>query len=89
MMDQDYMDMAGDALSDMRVLVEGAISLFEDYATSLGKLATDAGLLEEKTAMNDIGGAIYSLREHIRHLQSAHMQHVVQFCDIETPKDDI
>ena len=89
MMDQDYMDIAGDALSDMRVLVEGAISLFEDYATSLGKLATDAGLIEEKTTMNDIGGAIYSLREHIRRLQSAHMQHVVQSCDIETPKDDI
>ena len=89
MMEQDYMDITGDALSDMRVLVEGAISLFEDYATSLSKLATDAGLIEEKTAMNDIGGAIYSLREHIRRLQSAHMQHVVRSCDIETPKDDV
>ena len=45
MMDQDYMDITGDALSDMRVLVEGAISLFEDHTTSLGKLATDAGLI--------------------------------------------
>ena len=89
MMDPDYMDIAGDALSDMRVLVEGAISLFEDHTTSLGKLATDAGLIDAKTALNDVGGALYSLREHIRRLQSAHMQHVVQSCDIETPKDDV
>ena len=89
MMDEDYMDITGDAFSDMRLLVEGAISLFEDYTNSLGKLATDAGLLEAKTALNDIGGALYSLRRHVRHLQSAHMQHVVQTVEKGDGSDDV
>ena len=27
--------------------------------------------------MNDVGGALYSMRKHIKKLQAAHIQHVV------------
>ena len=42
-LDLDFMDIAGDRLSEMRLLVEGAITLFEDDTGCLNRLATDAG----------------------------------------------
>lgn len=74
---QDYMDITGDTFSEMRVLIEGAISLYEDYTGCLGKLASDAGFEDARSAMNDVGGALYSMRKHIKNLQAAHIQHVV------------
>ena len=41
-LDLDFMDIAGDRLSEMRLLVEGAITLFEDEASVLCHLARDA-----------------------------------------------
>lgn len=73
----DYLDVTGDTFSDLRVLVEGAISLFEDYTGSLNRLATEAGMEEARTALNDVGGALYSMRQHIRKLQSAHLKHLL------------
>ena len=74
---QDYMDITGDTFSEMRVLIEGAISLYEDYTGCLGKLASDAGFEDARSAMNDVGSALYSMRKHIKNLQAAHIQHVV------------
>ena len=76
MMEQDYMDITGDVFSDMRVVIEGAITLYENHTSDLTKLASQHGMEEARTALNDVGGALYTLRRHIRELQSAHVQHV-------------
>ena len=53
------------------------LSLYEDCTGCLGKLASDAGFEDARSAMNDVGGALYSMRKHIKKLQAAHIQHVV------------
>ena len=72
MLKLDYMDVAGDRLSELRLLVEGAITLFEDEAAPLCHLAAKADAPEAHQAFNDIGAALYCMRRHIIHLQSAH-----------------
>ena len=81
MLKEDYYDITGDAFSDMRVLVEGAIVLVENYTGCLGRLATEAGNEEARTALNDVSGALYSLRKYIKRLQVAHVQHIMQSDD--------
>ena len=70
--DLDFMDITGDRLSEMRLLVEGAITLFEDEASSLCSLAGAAGDDDARSAFNDIGSALYCMRRHVIHLQAAH-----------------
>ena len=66
-LDLDFMDIAGDRLSEMRLLVEGAITLFEDEASILCRLARDAGDDDARSAFNDIGSALYCMRRHRRY----------------------
>lgn len=70
--DLDFMDIAGDRLSEMRLLVEGAITLFEDEASVLCRLAKENGYDDARSAFNDIGAALYCMRRHVIHLQAAH-----------------
>lgn len=76
--EEDYLDISGDLLSEMRLLVEGAIALFEDETSCLNRLATDAGQEEACSALNDIGGALYLMRRHIKRLQVEHRKASMQ-----------
>lgn len=67
----DFLSTTGDALSDMRVLIEGAIIIFENDTTPIIRLCTQNQEYEARTAFNDIGGALYNMRGHIRHMQDA------------------
>ena len=69
--DDDYLSITGDAFSDMRVLIEGAIIIFENDTAPIIRLCTQHQEYEARTAFNDIGGALYNLRGHIRHMQDA------------------
>ena len=68
MPDMDFMDVVADLLSDMRLLVEGAIT-HEDDTTVLIAPAAKAEKPEAHIALSDIGGALYELRRHIKRLQ--------------------
>ena len=70
--EEDYLDISSDLLSEMRLLVEGAITLFEDDTGCLNRLATDAGQEEARSALNDIGSALYLMRRHVKRLQAEH-----------------
>lgn len=70
--EDDFMWVAGNAFSEMRLLVEGAVMLFEDDAGVLCRLAREAQKNEAQLALNDIGTALYTFRNHIRTLQTAH-----------------
>ena len=76
--DDDFLCVTGDHFSEMRLLVEGAITLFEDDAGVLCRLAREAQKNEAQLALNDIGTALYSFRNHIRTLQAAHHKAATQ-----------
>ena len=57
--EEDFMWMAGNAFSEMRLMVEGAITLFEDDAGVLCRLARDAQKNEAQLALNDIHIVIF------------------------------
>ena len=70
-LEDDFMWVTSHAFSEMRLLVEGALNLFEDDAGVLCRLAREAGKIEEMGSLNDIGTALYAFRGHIKKLQEA------------------
>jgi len=70
-MKDDFIWIAGDTLSTMRLYAEGAISLFENDAMPLTKLAHDHQEWMAAEALDAIGEALYNMREYIRRLQEA------------------
>ena len=70
--DNDFMCLTGSHFSEMRLLIEGAILIFEEDAGPLFLLVRDAEQHEAMTAMNDIGTALYEFRQHVKKLQEAH-----------------
>ena len=71
-LEDDFMWIAGSVFSEMRLLVEGAITLFEDDAGVLCRLAREAQKNEAQLALNDIGTCLYEFRRKIKTLQEAH-----------------
>ena len=67
--DDDFLSTTGDALSNMRVLIEGAIIIFENDTTPIIRLCTQHQEYEARTAFNDIGSALYLLLEQVKELE--------------------
>ncbi|MBP3647263.1 MAG: hypothetical protein J6K55_12680 [Clostridia bacterium] len=74
----EYMWNTGYALDEMRLIVEGAVVLFEEDALPLNKLAYDHKELKASNAFNVIGEALYTLRQHILTLHEAHIKEVTR-----------
>ena len=72
--EDDFMCLTSSTFSELRLLVKGAIRLFEDDAGCLLRLARDAEKHEATCALNDIGTALYEFRRHVKKLQEAHRQ---------------
>ena len=73
-LEDDFMWITSHAFSEMRLLVEGALILFEDETGILCKLARESGKVEALDAMDDIGTALYELKRIIKKLQKAHRE---------------
>ena len=67
----NYLDATADVISEMHVLVEGAIAIFENDTTPIIRLCTQYKEYEARMALNDIGGALYTFRRQIQKLQTA------------------
>ena len=67
----NYLDITADAFSEMHILIEGAIAIFENDTGPLIRPSTQNKELEARMALNDIGGALYTLRRQIQKLQAA------------------
>ena len=72
-----FLSVAANHFSEMRLMAEGAIALYENQATVLCSMARDADNHEAKIAFNDIGAALYDLRSHMEELQEALHQAVL------------
>lgn len=76
--ESDYLWKEGHLLTNMRLLIEGAVEIFNNDAQPLARLAIDNNENEASIALDTIGTALTDLRTHIRTLQSEHMQEVVR-----------
>ena len=62
----------------MRLLIEGAATLYASDAESLSHMAMETDRLKEANALETIGTALYALRKRIRAVQDAHMKVVTE-----------
>ncbi len=67
----NYLDATAEVISEMHVLVEGAIAIFENDTAPIIRLCTQHKELDARMALNDIGGALYTFRRQIQKLQTA------------------
>lgn len=66
----EYLWKSSDAAAEIRLLVEGAIALYEGDAMGLQSMAHKHQQPEAATAFDTIGTALYDLREKTRLLQT-------------------
>ena len=71
-LEDDFMWITSHAFSEMRLMVEGALNLYEDDSGVLCRLAREADELEAMRSLNDIGTCLYEFRRKIKTLQEAH-----------------
>ena len=81
--EDDYMDLASDILSKMRLVMEGAVTLFEDEVCPVYNQIRKSGESAALLAFDDIGTALYELRQHIRQLQEAHHLEALRQADAQ------
>ena len=81
--EDDYMVFASEALSKMRLVLEGAVTLFEDELCPIYKLMREAAEPSALLALDDIGTALYVLKQHVCQLQEAHHLEAVRQGDVE------
>ena len=87
MVNADYVWITGDAFTDMRLLIEGAIVLYEEDAGDIMRLLRGEKNREVRYAVNTIGAALYHLREYIKKLEMAHCQQVES--EVEESKETV
>ena len=71
-LEDDFMWITSHAFSEIRLMVEGALNLYEDDSGVLCRLAREADELEAMRSLNDIGTCLYEFRRQIKALQEAH-----------------
>ena len=81
-MEDSYLWTSSLELLDMRLLVEGAIALYEDDGMPLFGLAMQSGQTEAADAFEAIGTALQRLREHVRKLQCACTEEMQQLAEL-------
>ena len=82
-----YLWNVGGKISEIRLIVEGAVTLYEEDASGINKMMMDAGELIAAAGFDTIGEALYELRTHIRNMQEAHTKEVVRAVAEETSAD--
>ena len=63
---------------EMRLLIEGALVLYEDEASSLLRLAMQNEQYEAADAFEAVGSALTALKGHVCDLQKAHRAEVLR-----------
>jgi len=71
-MENEHMIASGNALAEMRLLIEGAVVLYEEDLVLLHEFAAKQGLHSAASALDAIGTALYDMRTQIIALQAAY-----------------
>jgi len=71
-MKEFFIDVSGDLLTDMRLIIEGAVNVFEGDAAPLIRLARNNDMMTAYRGFNTIGSALYDLRHYICEFEEAH-----------------
>ena len=77
-LEEDFIDVTSRVFSEMRLMTEGAIIVYEEDTQPLCRLARDDDNTTILNALNDIGTALYALRTNIRQLQEAHHKELLR-----------
>ncbi len=85
MQEEDYMEFASEVLSKMRLVLEGAVTLFEDELCPVYKLIRESGECTAMLAFDDIGTALYLLKQYIIQLQEVHHRKAQRQTDTQKP----
>lgn len=85
-MENEYLIAFGNALAEMRLLIEGTIVLYEEDLVLLHELAANRGLYSAASALDAIGTALYDMRTQIAALQAAYREEVA--CQAEIHLDE-
>lgn len=73
-MDDEFMSLAGTALAEMRLTIEGAIAIYEAEGTPLFRRALAEGQTAQAAALDTLERALRTLHDRICELQAAHME---------------
>lgn len=73
-----YLWNMGGKISEIRLIIEGAVTLYEEDASGINKMMMDAGNLIAAAGFDTIGEALYELRTYIREMQEAHTKEVLR-----------
>lgn len=73
-----YLWNVGGKISEIWLIVEGAVTLYEEDASRINKMMMDAGELIAAAGFDTVGEALYELRTHIREMQEVHTREVVR-----------
>jgi hypothetical protein len=84
MLGENFIDYTCHVFSEMRLMVEGAVQLYENEASILCSVAKDEEP-EALTALNDIGTALYAFRHQVRQLQEAHRREMMRSANAQNP----
>ena len=82
-MEDSFLWTAGIKHLEMRLLIEGAIALYEDDAEPLLGLAIRIEKYKAADAFDALGTALYSMQRHITELQTAHRKEVMKAADAD------
>ena len=77
-MNEMFIDVAGSILADIRVLIEGAVTLYEDDAAVLNNLARDNDMLNAVGAFDAIGIALYGIHKNIISFHEAYQREILR-----------
>lgn len=71
----DFERLEGQTLEHMRLLIEGAVVLYENDVMPLYALALKQECYQEAAGLDTLGAALTALQSDIRELQSAYAAH--------------
>lgn len=71
-MKEFFIDVSGDLLTNMRLLVEGAVAICENDIVPLNQLAKENDMMTAWRGLNTICSALCDLQQYIREFEEAH-----------------
>jgi len=75
---EDYLSASGDALFTMRLLVDGAVNIYEKIDCDLVQFVRSEGHLSSHIMLETVGTALYSLQQLIRDLQERQVKEALR-----------